>query len=39
MIWNNIEDNKSISVILSDWSRILVRPEQIKQAIGKSEFS
>tara|TARA_B100000686_G_C16388551_1_gene761264 strand:- start:183 stop:602 length:420 start_codon:yes stop_codon:yes gene_type:complete len=39
MVWNNIEDNKSISVILSDWSRILVQPEQIKQAIGQSEFS
>ena len=39
MIWNNIEDNKSISVILSDWSRILVQPQQIKQAIGQSEFS
>lgn len=38
MVWDNIEDNKNVSVILSDWSRVLVQPDQIKKAIDQGKI-
>jgi len=38
MVWDNIEDNGNVSVILSDWSRVLVQPDQIKKVIDQGKI-